>query len=133
MRSNLISFVSNHYLDHSTFFCPRKLLFFKSVHVCVVQPYPEQPSNIWKYPLNLSVMLFPSHFDTLIIQSSHAAHTLHIKNQCKIRTKLHFSREKYCITVMLNSTKDLMGRTKRCLLRRCSKFLNVQLWILSPR
>ena len=84
---------------HSTCFRLRKVLLFKVVPASAVQPYPEQPSNLQNYPLKLSGVLFPSLFDTLITQTIHAAHTLHIKKTVQFLIKTAFLKGKNCITV----------------------------------
>ena len=111
----------------------KNLFFLKYVPVCAVQPHPVQPPNLWKYALNLSVKLFTSHFDTLITQSSHATHTLHLRKQCNSSHINAFLRRKITSKWRINSTWDFFGRTERYLLRRSSKNVWIVYLFLSLR
>ena len=77
----------------------KKLLFFKSLPVCVVQSNPVEPSHLRNYSLNLCVILYTF----LLIHLSLNLPMRHIifTYKCSVfaYTKLQFSRKKYYIAV----------------------------------
>ena len=93
-----------------------------------MQSSPVQPPNIWSYPLNLSVMLFSSPFDTHITQSS-MQHILVTQEKSTFHdTKLNLSAKKNEWKGRLNSTKNLKGRIERYLLRRTNRNVYYHPW-----
>ena len=101
-QSIFISVVSEHFIDiHRRIEAVtlpasvvEKLLFIKGLPVRAAQSRPVLLPNLWIYPLNLSVMLFTSHIDTLITQFSHATHTHHSTKHCNSLQKTAFLVEK---------------------------------------